>query len=411
MSKANPIKATITPVPRLPAHVVIYKIPASPFWWTRCYAPTKRYVIRSTKTENKAIALQFARQNFYDSLTTALPPRNVTPKSFRAVALSLLDREKATGKNSLYVNDEGKLNGAIFEHFGTAAIRDITHQDLNAFLIKLRDKNLAPATKKHYLGLLKKVFKHAIALQVIDRMPLFPTLGEKLQTAQKRDYLTFGEYTKLSKTIARLEKLGMSYRGTPITSEFKYLINFMINSFIRPSDLRVLKHQHVTRRNDADRNVAWLTLRHPATKTTALEVQTMPNAVSHYNDLIAFRKQRHATGASEKDFLDPGDYVFLPEFENRNTAMEKLGKIFSLIVKESGLRESTGKNLTLYSLRHTAIMYRLQNSDIDYLSLAKNARTSQAVIEQFYGSHYTTEDARVKLHAFTDRPAKKKARS
>jgi len=406
MSKANPISDTITPVPRLPTHVVIFKVEASPFWWTRFYTLNKRYVIRSTKTTDKSEAFRFSRQLFMDSLRNS-PPPNVTPKSFPAVAVSLLEREKATAKKSLYINDQGKLNGVFFRAFANQNLGDITNHDINNFLIALRAKNLAPATKKHYLGLLKKVFRHGIELNVIDRLPLFPRLGEKLQTAQKRDYFTFGEYTKLSKTILRLEKAKATFRGTPITSEFKLLANFMVNSFIRPPDLRILKHKHVLKRNDKERNVAWLTLRHPATKTTAVEVQTMPNAVTHYNDLLAFRKRQHDKGQTERTYLDPDDFLFLPEFQNRNTAMEKLGKIFTYIVKESGLRETTGKNFTLYSLRHTAIMYRLMKSDIDSLSLAKNARTSQAVIEKFYGAHLTTEQARVKLHSFNEpRPPK-----
>jgi hypothetical protein len=44
------------------------------------------------------------------------------------------------------------------------------------------------------------------------------------------------------------------------------------------------------------------------------------------------------------------------------------------------------------------------------LVLAKNARTSQAVIEQFYGSHLTTAQARKQLHSFIDKkPLKNKA--
>jgi hypothetical protein len=37
------------------------------------------------------------------------------------------------------------------------------------------------------------------------------------------------------------------------------------------------------------------------------------------------------------------------------------------------------------------------------LVLAKNARTSQAVIEQFYGAHLTTAQARKQLHSFIEK--------
>jgi len=45
-------------------------------------------------------------------------------------------------------------------------------------------------------------------------------------------------------------------------------------------------------------------------------------------------------------------------------------------------------------------------SQVDTLVLAKNARTSQAVIEQFYGSHLTTAQARKQLHSFIDKKGK-----
>jgi hypothetical protein len=41
--------------------------------------------------------------------------------------------------------------------------------------------------------------------------------------------------------------------------------------------------------------------------------------------------------------------------------------------------------------------------NVDTLILAKNARTSQGVIEQFYGSHLTTDQGRKQLHSFVDR--------
>ena len=51
-----------------------------------------------------------------------------------------------------------------------------------------------------------------------------------------------------------------------------------------------------------------------------------------------------------------------------------------------------GRKRTLYSLRHTAIMYRLlYGQGIDTLTLARNARTSVQMIERFYASSLTGE--------------------
>jgi hypothetical protein len=121
----------------------------------------------------------------------------------------------------------------------------------------------------------------------------------------------------------------------------------------------------------------------------------MPASVHIYQRLIEFRKeeQRNTT-------LD--DYVFFPEFNEheRDEAMIAIAKLFKRIVAESDLEVKTDKKITLYSLRHTAIMLRLTIGQVDTLSLARNARTSQAMLDQFYAAHLTSSQMRKQLHAF-----------
>jgi hypothetical protein len=431
---SNPIKDSIQPVPAMPRHVVIYRVECSPHYWTRCYV-NGRYRIKSTETSNKKIAYEVAKTLFMDALRSDEPRHILKPKTFAAVAMSLLAQELAASKKSLYINDKGKVNSTLLPFFKDRLITEITHQDLTEFVthlngLRIREKKkpyketkqtLASATKKHHLALVHKVFKHAVEIGSLQSIPHFPKLKERLKTSQKRDYLTWGEYNILQRCVNKLIQEKVAYKGTLVTQEHKLLINFMINSFIRPSDLKVLKHKHVIKRKDPNTNSEWLTLAHPATKTNAQEVQTMPNAADVYKELLAFRKAtyelemaahkkllKQVKSDKEKEtpptppslYLDPEHYLFMPQYENRSTAMEKLGKIFALIIERSGLEKKRDKNLTLYSLRHTSIMYRLINSDIDTLALAKNARTSQAVIERFYGAHLTTEQVRVKLHSF-----------
>ena len=78
---------------------------------------------------------------------------------------------------------------------------------------------------------------------------------------------------------------------------------------------------------------------------------------------------------------------------------ELAGRIFSAVIKRAKLKEEREKH-TLYSLRHTSIMYRLLKGDVDTLTLAKNARTSQAMIEKFYASRLTALMNLDKLHSF-----------
>lgn len=64
---------------------------------------------------------------------------------------------------------------------------------------------------------------------------------------------------------------------------------------------------------------------------------------------------------------------------------------------------------TLYSLRHTSIMYRLiYGGEINLLSMARNARTSVAMIERFYASQLENSKVTDELHA---KKRSKKAKS
>ena len=66
---------------------------------------------------------------------------------------------------------------------------------------------------------------------------------------------------------------------------------------------------------------------------------------------------------------------------------------FRKILEQANLRSGQyGQLRTLYSLRHTAITFRLlYGNGIDLLTLARNARTSVEMIERFYSSNLTAE--------------------
>ncbi len=433
MGRAKIVEGTKQSIPKFPEKLVIFKVECSRFWWARVYV-NGQMRMRSTKTEVKKEAIEVAKEFFYELLQNkgGRAGSKVKTRSFAGLAVSLLDIEKTTAKKSLYLNDKGKINNFLIPHFGEKLISEIDHKDLVGMMEKLNEKELSPATKKHYLSLVSKIFKHGVEEGVIKSIPLFPKISERLTTKEKRDFLTMGEYTKLNNTARDLAKDGVVVRGVSITEEMRLLNKFMVNSFLRPSDIKVLKHKHVNRKTDKDIDgepVEWLVLTHPATKTTAREVQTMPECVEIYNELVRFRKAEHANKLKEakaiKDdkkrqkaleelegspYLNPDDYVFFPSYLNRTTMMSTWGRLFREVVAQSKLQEKTGKNIQLYSLRHTSIMFRLIYSQVDTLVLAKNARTSQAVIEQFYGAHLTTAQARKQLHSFIDKkPVKKLA--
>ena len=404
MGKTVAIPESIQTITNYPKKLVIYLTPSSKFYWARVFY-NGRYYTKTTKTTDAALAKRFAVK-FYESVLANAHQTHTGKKSkaFSVVGRKFLESIKDNQRKSAYDNDTSRFENGILQFFNEQDVSTITNAQISNFLSELVKRELSPATQKHYLVVLRKILKFAIANDLAEKLPLFPKVSGYMQTEQKRDYFTFEEYKLL---VAAAEKLALErllVRGVLVTLEMKFLIQFMVNSFIRPSDLRVIKHKHVNVREQGKEY--WVTLTHPATKTTATEVQAMPGTVGIYRQLCEVHKEL-------KNPMGPDDFIFFPTYKNRDTAMAVIARIFRQILAESLIDESTGKNLTLYSLRHTSIMLRLIKGDVNTLALARNARTSQQMVDRFYAAHLTTEHVRQQLHGFIAKtpPAKKTKKS
>ena len=385
-------------MPGYPSKLLLYKTSASRFFWVRFYFHG-RYFYKSTQTESVKDARRFA-VDFYEDCLVNAKERKVsdTSRSFAVVGQQFLKIQSDNEKIKTTRNDAARFRNDLLPFFGEQDFTTITNAQISQFLERLRQRKLSPATQKHFLVVLSKIMRFAIENDLMMRMPTFPRVAGRLKTSQSRDYFSHEEYDKLVETAERCAKEGAMVRGTPITLEMKFLIQFMVNSFIRPSDLRVIKFQHLHHRKE--KGEEWIALTHPATKTTATEVQAMPVTVHIIRRYLEFLK-------SENRQHHKDDYLFFSGYTNRDTAMAVIARQFRHILEQSDIVHATGKTLTLYSLRHTAIMLRLTYGKVDTLHLARNARTSQQMIDQFYARNLTTDQVRKQLHSFiTDEPVK-----
>ena len=398
-NRLTPIKESIHTIRGYPSKLIIYQTDASKYFWTRIYFNNK-YHYKSSKTTSLTDAKKFAVKFYEQVLVTANTERTSDKtKSFAVVASRYFTSVEKTTTQTVHRTDLSRYKTDILPVFGEQEVDTITNAQVSVLINRLKERDLSVASIKHYLVVLRKILKFAVANDLMQHIPLFPQVKGRLVTAQKRDYLTQEEYEELVASAEKLANEEVVERGVLITDEMKYLIQFMVNSFIRPSDIRVLKHKHIKEVKEGKDK--WLVLNHPATKTNATEVQAMPASVHIYNKLVEFKK-------SKKMRLGLDEYVFFAEYPNRNTAMEVLGRLFRRVLEESYIEEKTGKNVTLYSLRHTSIMMRLVIGRVDSLALARNARTSQQMVDKFYASHLTTQHVRKQLHAFPE--AEEKAR-
>ena len=401
--RTNPIPGSARGVPGYPEKLRVYLTAASSFWQVRCFFRGKMHT-RSLRTTDLRRALRGA-QAFYEELTVryAESADHITRHKavflgplFRDAAQGLLDSERARVKRGEFAAGsmevlEGQLAKHVVPFFGAMQLADIKLAHIEAFLQTLTARSLATMTIHHYMIALRKVLKYAVAHGMLGTVPPMPQV--RLSSAPRGGF-SMGEYRQLVRT-ARAAVQPSAGAAAPartdrrarmpsdrVHADMPLLVRFMVNSFVRPHDVKLLQHKHVQVVRSAS---TYLRLVLPETKRKSAPVVTMPAAVRIYERLRARAARAGRAG--------PEDFVFMPEENDRRMAMWLMDRHFVRVLKQSGLRIShLGQRRTLYSLRHTAIMFRLLYGEgIDLLTLARNARTSVAMIEKFYASNLTGE--------------------
>jgi integrase len=277
--------------------------------------------------------------------------------------------------------------------FGDQPVLGIRYPELQRLTDWLGNAGLQQSTIRQMLVTVRKVLNWTLIYQHISGLPAFPKVK---QASVPRGGFAVKEYLQLWHAARRLSQEeaperqathrdtlgGLFAKGQPLAPELPWLIGFMVNSFIRPSDLRFIQHQHV--QVVRGRHI-YLRLSLPETKKHSVQIITLRPAVRIYEALLADAKARGCGG--------PEDFLFLPQVTNRKTAMVLMDLQFRKVLEATNLRVGgRGQIRTLYSLRHTAITFRLlYGKGIDLLTLARNARTSVEMIEKFYASELTAE--------------------
>jgi hypothetical protein len=416
-SRTVPIPNSITPVPGYPDKLVVFKIAASKYWQMRCWlnGVTHR---KSAKTQSLRVAQSVARR-FYEQLivggythanTTTNPQcsdaldvtsnATITPVAakytFAAVAARMLSNEHARVERGEYSSGslrvlQNRMDAHILPRWAMHSPADIDYSQLLHFTQYL-SATLSSITVSQYLIAVRKVLQMAVHLGVMKQLPEFPKV--KIVTTP-RGAFTPTEYWRILRMARRLSgqqhpaTVNLKHRHYKLRTtehhmpaDVAWVIGFMVNSFIRPSDLRTLKHRHV---EVVRNNSTYLRLTLPQTKLHGKPIVTLQPAVRLYEHMLRVRAH---TGMTTAD-----DYLFLPELKDRQYAQFVLAYYFNWILAETELKAGPhGQSRTLYSLRHSAITFRLlYGQGIDLLTLARNARTSVDVINNHYASTVSGE--------------------
>jgi integrase len=287
---------------------------------------------------------------------------------------------------------KNRLDAHVLPYFKYIPPSQVTPVMMDAFVKRLTDAHLSSTTVSQYLVVVRKLLKLAIRQGFLREMPELPSIKV---ANRPRSMLSLQEYAAVVRTAHRLarhgdkapevkastghrERFWVQPRNLSLPPDMAWAIRFMVNSFVRPGDLRQLKHKHVQVVRGSS---VYLRMTLPQTKRHDAPMVTLRPAVQVYESaLVKAREDGHG---------EPDDYVFLPAEKDRNYALAVLGFWFKWVMREAGVapEDAMGRLRTLYCLRHTSIMFRLlYGQGIDMLTLARNARTSVQMIERFYAS-------------------------
>jgi hypothetical protein len=405
-----PIPNTITAVAGYPNKLVVFKIEASKYWQVRCFIEGRTHR-RTTKTTSLKQAQRFARW-FYENLlvqqhmhgdqlklaNTAIQFLAQAPAllNFGAIAAQVYANEQARvergelGIGSLRMF-RNRLDAHVLPRFGQIATKDVDYSRLLAFS-QFLSKSMSTTSVSNYLNTTRKVLQQAVRIGVLEALPEFPKVKIKIASRgaftvteywdiRRAARLLRGQQHPCSKQMLR-ETYSLRHAHNIMPADMDWVICFMVNSFTRPGDIKKLQHKHVELVR-GDNTYLRLTL--PETKLHNAPVVTLRPAVQIYKEICKHYAPLNMCRAD--------DYLFLPAIKDRPYAMLILSVMFNWVLEHTGHKlNPNGKPRSLYSLRHSAITFRLlYGQGIDLITLARNARTSVEVINNHYASTVTGE--------------------
>ena len=406
-----PIKSSLRPVFGLPEKLKIFRIAGSKYWQVRMYNFGK-YTTQSLKTTdmeeaNSQAKIFFEGLEFAGEYQERYKRSEPIPEMRNQMLLHDLIQEIIDSELAKVSRDEitygsflmtkNRLESHIFEFFKNRSLNNVTVITLEEFVGYLTRNDLTVGTIQGYMAQLRKVLKLLNRKNILKTIPQFPQVKSQVNS---RGAFTVTEYRQIlrkahalrSQTFTDWDKdkriwIKSNYHQMPY--EMASLIRFMVYTFVRPGDIRQIQNKHI---EIIKGQYNYLRLNLPEVKRHKAATVSLPPAVNIYRHLLAYQKAR--------GYGKPDDYVFFPEEKNRRLMLDIIGWLFNWILKDLDLKLGPhGIERTLYSLRHTAITFRLiYGGNIDLLTLARNARTSVEMIEKFYASTLSAEMNIALLH-------------
>ena len=342
-----------------------------------CLRIDGKYFRKCLHTENKSEAERKLFEWKGEMLSSVDSPLGETGNSFSAHASRLIQKEKRLPPRPSGIEqwtDTNRLlrrTNGLLDYFGNRDVNTITVNDIDRFFeqLPLNNKPLTTSYINKHKNLLKRILDSANRTDIV--YPKFR--GKK---SEPRGYFNYEEYKTLLSEIKKLN--GVSYtahNGSEylITEEMLHFVIFMVGSMLRPtvSEVYSLRYEDIEVKKLKDKEYLEFAINR---KNRKMIVQTLPTSFYAFRDIKILRPDHKES-----------DYLFAPQYEDRRTAMRYMSNMFAQILRESKMKKGRlGEERTLYSLRHTSLIFNLSQPNVDLLDIARRADTSMKMIQDYY---------------------------
>jgi len=197
---------------------------------------------------------------------------------------------------------------------------------------------------------------------------------------RSKAYLNIGKHKDRNKSDSRIVRHRHMLRA--------YIL-FMVNTGLRVGECRFLKFSDISAvTNKIGQTVCVIRIDEEKSKVTRSNT-SYGNVVGRLTALKAIERWKDYKQSIDEDVS--GDaYIFSNQY---GEVVNDFREGFKQVLKEAGVdKDAKGNNLVIYGLRHTYISFRLQyGKNISIHNLAKNCRTSTAMIEAYYDDTVTED--------------------
>jgi integrase len=373
------------PIKLLDGLLTLYKRSNSHQWQCRFKLATGAWHSASTGSDQVAEATTQAIAIYETVKVKIASDLAIKTKTFRQLAtqeLAVAARVVQANPNKrTHVDYIHIYTKYLIPFFGNYQINDITQEvvdDYAAWRMSQMGKDPKSYTQRRHAGLYKRVIERARAQGLIQQHRNIPLLEVTGGAAQVRPAFNQQEVNYLLEYMQDWERFGRNQRSNHMRRLCRVYVEFLLGTGIRqgtesmPIRWKALQWHWIGERRYLR---VWV-----SGKTGPRYLIAKHFVIEALERLIAWQALPFPNLDSVIEAkLDRKIFVF-----PAGDAPHSLDSVFERLMVESGLfKDATGKNRTLYSLRHTYATFALAEG-VDIHTLARQMGTSTLMIERHY---------------------------